>query len=162
MLYPENWQAIWRIIMPNPPFCAINKPDKADSVDLNLKNGVYCCLSTAEIKNTFWCSLLSALTSKYKKTIGSHTAWGASAICHNYTLKNHKTVFIAWSWDFFIPEVSCSVLSVGMLSVFSWQLCLAFYCVKAWCMAWEWHGLLDCRGWGGGGGASFQRVNCTP
>ncbi len=59
--------------------------------------------------------------------IPSHVNCGAAVICHD-TLKSHKTVFIV---EFlknykvlklrlcFIPKVTCSVLSVCALSVFS-------------------------------------------
>ncbi len=57
-----------------------------------------------------------------------HLNWGATAICH-ITLKSHKRVFIVSNFykmkknviqrHNFIPKVTCSVLYVGTLSVFS-------------------------------------------
>ncbi len=74
-------------------------------------------------------SHLFRAVSKYKEKDDLFTCclnWGATVTCHD-TLKSYKTLFIVWISFFlllkgrpcFIPEVTCSVFSVGVLSVFS-------------------------------------------
>ncbi len=92
--------------------------------------------------------LFHAITSIEEEMIGSCATWTEvlqRSVTHN-TLTSNKTTFIVWisylkkskveNWDFFLPQVTCSVLSASF--IFAPQ-CI-FHCLRTWCVVWEWHG----------------------
>ncbi len=62
--------------------------------------------------------------------------------CLNF-YKNDKIWKLKVMRPCFIQEVTCSVLSVCVLSVYSLLCHVLFHCVRTWCVVWEQHCLLE-------------------
>ncbi len=119
-----NWQAVWPIITPFLSDKQTRQESRFTSVDLNLKNGCIDVYPRLKL-DIFWCSFC-AITSKVEEMIGSRATWTEALqrsvkepqngiYCLNF-LPNFKI----WKLTLcFIPKVTCSVLSVGELSVSS-------------------------------------------
>ncbi len=127
----------------------IRQDSRLTSVDLNLKMFVYWCLSMVKIKyisDVHPC--LFHVLNKYEKTNGSfRLRWGNTVIFYD-TLKSHNMYLLfeflkndqIWKLTpCFIPQVTFSLLSVRVLSVFSFTSWCIFHCVRTWCVVWEGH-----------------------
>ncbi len=145
-----DWQAIWPIITLNPPSSSTNKSGRrADERRWTwtwvMKTEIIrvCFHGWNKIPSDVHSCLFRAL-SKCDKMIGSHAPLELRQF-----VKTHEMLFIVWFlknvqiWElrqlFHTRPVTCSVLSVCMLSVSSAPRCI-FHCVRTLCsvrMAWH-------------------------
>ncbi len=126
----------------------IRQESRLTSVDLNLKNGVFP--SWNKIRSDVHSCSFRALYEKIGScaTLTEAIQWSVikepqnNVYCLNF-YKNDKIWKLKVMRPCFIQEVTCSVLSVCVLSVYSLLCHVLFHCVRTWCVVWEQHCLSE-------------------